>query len=360
MCNLRPLTARAITEKATDGTISASRLDTKVDEPLMSIDTEALEIIRCPVTKQRLFPHGDSEVHTADGQYRYAVIHGVFVLMPDRTNTDWTEEKEDVKRFYDSFGWEQTADGEFADTALFVNSSPVPRRYTRRCNLRINHFLPKSGRYLLDAGSGPIPHAEYLTFHEGYSRRICVDFSLTALLQAQRKLGNRGIYILGDLTNLPVADGAVDAAVCCHVLYHVPAQQQATAMEQLARVLQPGGKAIVVYRWENSPLAWRIGRCFELLKRVNPGGAADRNEELRAAALPLYFHPHSKEWLMSGRWSFDFDLACFRLIDNFMMGKYVGEGLLWKIVTTMLFYWQVLMPRFTGLHGLYPLIIIRK
>lgn len=327
----------------------------------MPIDSEALDILRCPVTRQRLLALGEEEVITEDGEHRYPVIDGIFVLLPAKNSDDWSDEKAVVQRFYEEFGWNSSLTGEYNDTVQFVNSASVPRRYTERCNLQINAFLPSQGKYLLDVGSGPIPHPEYLTFHENFDRRVCVDFSLPALLEAKRKLGNRGIYVVADVTRLPLAEGAVEGAVCCHVLYHVPADEQRRAFEEIARAIAPGGCGIVVYRWADSPLSWRLEKLFKMISGVAGGPAASKSQARAKPDMPpLYFHPHTCTWFLSHGWSFRYRLACYRLIDNFMMRKYMGEGNIWQIVTWMLYAWQRFMPRFTGKYGLYPLIVIQK
>jgi SAM-dependent methyltransferase len=193
--------------------------------------------------------------------------------MPPKPGEMPTDPKEIVRAFYADFGWSTSRSGELNDTALFVDTSAVPRRYTARCNEQVNRFLPPRGRFLLDVGSGPITHDEYLKYHENFSRRVCVDFSLPALRQAQRKIGDRGIYIVGDITNLPLAAESVEAAVCCHVVYHVPAEQQQTAFEEIARVVARNGRAVVVYRWQDSPLSWRLEKLMKLISVVNPAEA---------------------------------------------------------------------------------------
>jgi ubiquinone/menaquinone biosynthesis C-methylase UbiE len=47
-----------------------------------------------------------------------------------------------------------------------------------------------------------------------------------------------------DIQNLPLADDGFDLVVCSHVLEHVPDDRQ--AMKELARVLKPGGRALVL------------------------------------------------------------------------------------------------------------------
>ncbi|WP_101523448.1 class I SAM-dependent methyltransferase [Nocardioides houyundeii] len=56
-------------------------------------------------------------------------------------------------------------------------------------------------------------------------------------------LDNRLVDALGDITRLPVRDACVDLLVCYHVLEHVPDDHAAIA--ELARVLSPGGLALV-------------------------------------------------------------------------------------------------------------------
>ena len=110
---------------------------------------------------------------------------------------------------------------------------------------------------MLDAGSGPVQYPEYLTYSNGFDFRICVDISFLALKEAQKKIGMKGIYILGDVTNIPLQDNVVDGAVSLHVIYHVPKEEQVTAIRELHRVLKPASSAALVYSWPNSSLMKR-------------------------------------------------------------------------------------------------------
>jgi hypothetical protein len=47
-----------------------------------------------------------------------------------------------------------------------------------------------------------------------------------------------------DIQSLPLSDDAFDLVVCSHVLEHVPDDRQ--AMRELARVLKPGGRALIL------------------------------------------------------------------------------------------------------------------
>jgi hypothetical protein len=188
-----------------------------------------VSIMRCPITKQPLLYRNSSLLETVDGYYRYPIKDGIFLLTADsaicRTSAQDIgfpvgREKEIVRDFYNNFGWKLTESGTYKDTAVFVDQRKYSYEFSNLCMKRVGAYLPESGTYLLDAGSGPIPHPVQMKYHTNYKRRICLDFSLEALQEAQRKLGVRGIYVLGDVTNLPFRDDVIDAVISNHVLYH--------------------------------------------------------------------------------------------------------------------------------------------
>jgi SAM-dependent methyltransferase len=53
-----------------------------------------------------------------------------------------------------------------------------------------------------------------------------------------------------DLTDLPLPDGWADLILCSHVLEHIPDDRR--AMAEIARVLRPGGRAVVMVPVERS------------------------------------------------------------------------------------------------------------
>jgi ubiquinone/menaquinone biosynthesis C-methylase UbiE len=155
---------------------------------------------------------------------------------------------------------------------------------------------------LLDAASGAIARDSYIAFSKDYDFRVCLDFSIRALHEAQKKLGDHGLYVLGDMTNLPIASASIDDAISLHTLYHVPAAEQARSIAELVRVVHPGGRVVIVSRWDKSPLmdwVFRARRALGIVKRTIIGSkqsvaAAPLNGEMP----PLYYAPQSYRWFV--------------------------------------------------------------
>jgi len=199
-----------------------------------------------------------------------------------------------VQRFYDEYGWIKNQTGSYNDTADFTDMRAVTAYYSRACNRRITRQL-RSGRYLLDAASGAIPHQDYIRFSARYDFRICLDFSITAMREAKAKLGNKGLYVLGDITCRPFASDSIDDVISLHTIYHVPRAMAATAVNELVRVIRAGGRVVIVATWASSALLQVImkGRSAlgklrrALLARPRPVAFADTQQ-----AHELYYAPY--------------------------------------------------------------------
>jgi SAM-dependent methyltransferase/uncharacterized protein YbaR (Trm112 family) len=324
----------------------------------------------------------DAGYTSIDGKRLYPVRDGIIFLLPqsaipldgpsEMPTDDLHEEKRRVQEFYDEFGWQEGDDGKFGDTRYFVDDSPLSREYLRRCNLRVKEHLPRSGAYLLDAGSGAIPLPEYLTYSDSFERRLCVDLSVAALRQAQRKLGPKGVYVLGDITNLPLREGSVDGVVSLHILYHVPQEEQLKALTELHRVLAPGRTAVIVYSWGNRALGpWLRGipRRTWNLARTSIGRATRpfRQRKGTAKKTPpggpsLYFHAHPRGYLSGAlrELGIEMDVFSFQSVSKGFTERWVRPWLLGGPLVSGLYACESRFPRLMGRLGQYPLFVIRK
>ena len=88
---------------------------------------------------------------------------------------------------------------------------------------------------VLEAGCGARAHLTY----PASARVAGIDISPVQL----RRHEGRARLAQGDVTALPVATGAMDLVVCWDVLEHLPEPQ--AALSELARVLRPGGVAVL-------------------------------------------------------------------------------------------------------------------
>ncbi|MCJ7623288.1 MAG: hypothetical protein MUO76_07275, partial [Anaerolineaceae bacterium] len=66
---------------------------------------------------------------------------------------------EQVRQFYNQIGWKEVSEGVYQN-ARYEDLRSVSREYIHRCHMRINKFLNAEGRFLLDAGCGPIQYPE--------------------------------------------------------------------------------------------------------------------------------------------------------------------------------------------------------
>jgi SAM-dependent methyltransferase len=341
------------------------------------VDSAFIRILRCPRTRQPLRAMSESElaevgrrtgrtwqagVTTPDGAVAYPVDDGIFGLVEglavERNRSDRAQSavKQAVQRFYDEVGWQRSEGGQpFADAERFEDLRPVAREYIHACHLRVNRFLRRPGRYLLDVASGPIQYPEYLTYTEGFEHRICIDLSRAALTEAKKTLGERGRYVLGDITNLPLQDDSVDGVVSLHTLIHVPAEEQERGFLELHRVLRPGHRGVVVYSWGDSLLtgllllpAWPAKQALRWLRRWRGDNGA------------LYYHAHPYSWFSTRSWPFRARVLTWRSLGVLPMRAWVHGALGGAALLRGVFALEERFPELIGRIAQYPLIVIEK
>jgi SAM-dependent methyltransferase len=275
-------------------------------------------------------------------------------------------EKAAVQAFYDDAGWRWNDEAAaFADGAVFDDLRPVTAAYRKRANERVREALPEAGHRILDAASGAIQYEDYARFSEGFGRRVCVDLSRLGLLAARRRIGAHGLFVQADVTALPFAPGAFDAVVSLHTLYHVPAEEQATFLREIARVLRAGRRAVVVSAWETSPwdlalripgaLVRRARRLLPSLRPVPPTGPP-----ASADAASLYFHPTPRAWLRCAVPSgLSLHVRCWRSASvDVLRGLGDSDWARWLLAT--LSWLEDAWPGWTGRLGAYPLLVLDK
>jgi SAM-dependent methyltransferase len=270
--------------------------------------------------------------------------------------------KQRVREFYDEVGWAQEADGLFQN-ARFEDLRPVSREYIHRCHMRVNRHIAAAGDLLLDAGSGPVQWAEYLTYSAGYRFRVCVDISVTALRAARERLGAHGLCVVADIANLPFRRDAFDGIVSMHAIHHLPSTEHARAYGELFRVLRPGKTAVAINGWYR-PLLMRLAEPFISLGRLLSGREPKERKRDRTAeggqevTFVQKMTPGRLRCAIKGK--IPYQIVPWRSLSPRFMQWFVRDGRAGRTLLRLVFWLEDRYPRFFGLHGQYPMIVITK
>jgi SAM-dependent methyltransferase len=288
--------------------------------------------------------------------------------------TDHT--RQEVRAFYDQIGWSQVGDGLYQN-ARYEDLRPVVYGYIHRCHLRINRFIPQNGKYLLDAGSGPVQYPEYLTYSKNYQYRVCADISITALKEARQRVGQHGLYVVADVSRLPFGNDVFDGVVSLHTIHHVPFEEQMVAYQELFRTLRVGQSAAVVNGWQTpvlmQKLAWMIrfqGFVYKWGERFNriilrrklespTAPAVQTDEAAPTGTYTVHWEPAPLKAEFA-RLGIPAEIRSWRSLSvrftRAVMHGWLG-GRLWL---RLVFWLEDHFPDYFGKNGQYPLIVIRK
>jgi ubiquinone/menaquinone biosynthesis C-methylase UbiE len=107
---------------------------------------------------------------------------------------------------------------------------------------------------------------------------VGVDFSREQLALATENVPDSAL-VLGDMTDLPIRDGVVDAVTALNSLIHVPADDSQAVVDEFARVLRPGGRVLLSEgreEWSGTEADW-LGSGVEMRWSVSGIAAARRH-----------------------------------------------------------------------------------
>ncbi|MEZ3164572.1 class I SAM-dependent methyltransferase [Halorubrum sp. RMP-47] len=152
----------------------------------------------------------------------------------------------------------------------------------------VESFLEdRSGTVALDVGCGNGRHTEALAARAEVA--VGVDLSRGLLDEAAARARDRGVadasaFVHGDAAALPVPDDAVDLGVYVATLHHLsPRAARVESLNELARVLAPGGVALVS-AWSTAHDRFDRDEGFDTtVDWTLPGGET----------VPRYYHIYS-------------------------------------------------------------------
>jgi len=275
-----------------------------------------------------------------------------------------------VRQFYDEVGW-QKVDNSLYQNAQFEDLRPVSNEYIHRCHLRVNRYLKSTGKFMLDAGSGPVQYPEYLTYSAGYKYRVCLDISFIALLDARERLKRHGLYVLADVTNLHFPMGAFDGTVSLHTLHHLTIDDQVEAHYEIYRTLSPGACGVIVNGWQKSLLMQKLNRLMAFIERItmpskkqvqkdilkrNDSAALERGTPDRTFVDEINA-PFLKE-KFAGR--IPMEIFVWRSVNVRFLRTLIHPWLGGRYWLKILYWLEGRFPHYLGEYGAYPLIVLKK
>jgi len=283
------------------------------------------------------------------------------------------EIKQQVRKFYDQVGWQIVSDG-FYQNARYEDLRPVSQKYIWKCHMRINRHLIRPGKYLLDAGSGPIQYPAYLSYSEGYQYRICVDISIVALQEARKRIGQKGLFVVADVAHLPFCANVIDGVVSLHTLHHLPLTEQKKSYQDIYRILAQGKTAVLVNGWTESLLMnkWQwlirsmetIGGSISKLRRKKPAEEvlvnSSQNNEKQNKPTGTFVEKLDADWIRRELDGKEFQILVWRSVSVRFLRAVIHKLLAGKILLHILYNLEEKNPVYFGEQGQYPLIVFRK
>lgn len=345
-------------------------------------------ILRCPHQKEKLhlvkltdvslknvdFPFSLENVtygfQNSSKTWLYPIVNDIILLLKHyaislddtQSKAGMSFDKDRVFRYYNEIDYypkeEKTV---YGDSDKFVDFREVSKDYVRNSFLGVKKYIPSSGYYFLDIASGPIGLREYLSLSEAYDTRICIDISYNALVEAKNNLTEqKGIFICGDITDIPLADNICDAVICQHTLYHVPRKQQKTAVEELHRVTKSKGKVAIVYSWFYHSWLMNITLLPLQIFRIARYFTSKMYVKLFPKKARLYFYPHSPRWFRQFSFSKDIEIYVWRSLNTQFLKVYIHDWLFGKQILQKIKKLEEKHPKLMGRLGDYPVIVITK
>lgn len=131
---------------------------------------------------------------------------------------------------------------------------------------------------LLDLGAGPGLFVKALAERYPQARAVGVECA-PYMIDAAEALPANGELIAQDLhdPHLPLADGAVDAALASVVLHEM--DQPLRALHELARCMRPGGRLLLL-DWVRAPLEVYVRQQTDEARLFDPATPVDELDDL--------------------------------------------------------------------------------
>jgi ubiquinone/menaquinone biosynthesis C-methylase UbiE len=261
--------------------------------------------------------------------------------------------EKNISDFYNTVGW-QSEEDVYEDTKRYEDLRELAQEYNDKCRLRVARHIPPQGDKMLDMASGPIPYKEYLDYSRNFQQRYCVDLSAQALADAERKIGDRGVFLHGSFFELELAENLFDCAISLHTIYHIDKEKQEEAVRKLIAVTKPGQPIIIVYRNPHTLIEYFVSPLRQL-KRIwkKLSNTTIKEEELYGFTYPL-------SWWNRFEDEAEVKIFPWRSFYSHHQKMLIPNNKLGEKMFTLLYNLEEKFPNFFVKYFQYPMIVLKK
>jgi ubiquinone/menaquinone biosynthesis C-methylase UbiE len=259
-----------------------------------------------------------------------------------------------ISNFYNTKGWTEKG-GHTLDAIAFEDLRDCAINYLIKCRLKLLEYIPASGDYFLDMASGPIQYKEYLSYSKNYKKRFCVDLSEAALIEAESKIGQHGVFLHGSFFDLKFEDNFFDCIVSIHTIYHIDKELQESAIRKMISIVKHDRPIIIIYSNPNSGVR-KLSKFFK--KVLNNFKLIDNNKV--PGEGELYFYTHPLDFFKRFNDVATVEISPWRTFGTEVQKKIFPNNIIGKILFKFLFFFETHFKKTCNHLALYPIIILRK
>lgn len=271
-----------------------------------------------------------------------------------------------VTDFYEDYGWVSDGDNNGEDKSFRQFRDFYTNYYNEVTRAReLGQFEGINGKLLI-AGGGDLPDS-HQKIANTFSSVCCVDLSRRSLDICKKKLGDKGEYVHSSILDMPVSDNYTNAVFCSHVVYHIDANQQAAAIEQLIRVTKPGGKIVISYHNPNAPqnlldsVVLAIKWPFRKVKKIISKRSESKGSNgVTAPAPTLYFKSLPLRFWKQFEASCEVDILPWQVFSASQEAKYIRSDAAAERFYTWAASFEEKNPRLAVRLWSYPLVVLTK
>ena len=198
-----------------------------------------------------------------------------------------------------------------------------------------------------------------------------MDLSHVALVEARKRLGEHGFYVVGDIAHLPFKLEAFDGIVALHTIHHLPVDEKPECYQGLYNCLKPGRSMVTVDGWHEHGLGWFweiMIRVADRLKRgkitpvvVAPKAKSSVSSSTTNGPAGTFVIKNSARWFkqaMGGK--LPFIIYPWRSVSVHWLRSLIPDNAVGKRWLDRLYRLETRFPRFFGENGQYPMIVFNK